>query len=107
MANASQNTSESSTSTKEDRWYLGEGVSKVIENGTSSYIVKVEIPSIKWEEWEKDCKENFANCRWAKMMDDHMKAKMLSLVLENKFSVVEQKKEETKKETTLSGEEIN
>ena len=92
----------------EDRWYLGDGVSRVVEGGTSYLIVKVAgFPESKWNEWDKDCKENFSNCRWAKMMDDHTKAKMLSLVLDNKFGIkAEQKKEEPKEEICIGGEKI-
>ena len=88
------------------RWYLGEGVSK-IQNGDSSYlIIKIaDFPEAKWNEWSKDCKDKFNNCRWAKMMDDHAKANMLSLVVDNKFKV-EQKKEEPKAEICIGGQEI-
>src|SRR3990167_1578436 len=106
MENASQKASESNTSTKQDRWYLGEGISRIIDGDNSYLIVKVaEFPESQWEEWNKDCKLNFSNCRWAKMMNDHTKSKMIDLIVQNKFNV-EQKKEETKKEYTLSGEEI-
>ena len=106
MENASQKVSDLNTSTKEDRWYLGEGISRIVLGGGISHlIVKVgEFPESQWAEWEKDCKENFSNCRWAKMMNDHTKAKMVELIIQNKFSV--EKKEEPKKEYTLSGEEI-
>ena len=105
MENAYQNTGDTKSSTKQDRWYLGEGISRIIDGDNSYLIVKVgEFPESQWEEWNKDCKENFSNCRWAKMMNDHTKSRMVDLVIQNKFSA--EKKEEPKKEFTLSGEEI-
>ena len=105
MENASQKVSDTKSSTKEDRWYLGDGISRITDSDISYLIVKVgDFPESQWAEWDKDCKENFSNCRWAKMMNDHVKSKMVDLVVQNKFNV--EKKEEPKKEFTLSGEEI-
>lgn len=89
-----------------DRWYLGEGISRIIDGDISYLVVKVaEFPESQWAEWDKDCKLNFSNCRWAKMMDNHNKAKMFDLMVANKFSMAEQKQEE-KIEVTMSGEKI-
>jgi len=63
-----------------------------------------DFPLPKWEEWNKDCKENFSNCRWAKMINDHTKSKMLDLMVEGRFSVA--KSEERPKEETLIGGEV-
>lgn len=106
MANASQKTTDLNTSTKSERWYLGEGVSRIIDGDTSYLVIKVgDFPESQWAEWDKDCKENFSNCRWAKMMNDHTKAKMTDLIVQNKFSMAEQKeKKETEIETFGGGE---
>lgn len=39
------------------------------EKGTVS--VKATLPILFWEEWEKDCKENFNNTYYQKMQYDH------------------------------------
>lgn len=104
MANASQNTSDTSTSTKEDRWYLGEGVSQIVNGDASYLIIKVaDFPEAKWNEWNQDCKKNFNNCRWAKMMQDHVKSAAFDLMVKDKFKT-EQK--DLPKEVTIGGEGI-
>ena|SRR3990167_6634160 len=98
-----------SSLTKEERWYLGNGVSKFVKaDGTPYYqIIIGDFPSSKFEEWDADCKKNFSDCRWAKMASDHTKARMFDLMVEQKFSIqAEQKKESPKKEVLIGGEEL-
>ena len=33
------------------------------------------FPMAKWQEWWKDCQENFNSCRWFKAWSDHLRAK--------------------------------
>lgn len=66
-----------------------------------------DIPIKRLEEWEKDCKQNYSGCRWAKMMSDHQKAQTVDLLIQDKFEVQQNPVDEKEKpETTLSGEEI-
>ena len=101
-------TEKKATIEKPERWYLGDGVSKIAENGNSFLQITVgDFPESKWEEWNKDCKENFSNCRWAKMSQDHIKAKMFDLLVENKFSIKQdEKKEKPSEEILIGGETI-
>ena len=39
------------------------------------------FPSPQFEKWDADCKVNFSDCRWAKMVNDHEKAKMYDLLI--------------------------
>jgi hypothetical protein len=33
------------------------------------------MPMSQWLRWEKDCKENYGDCYWLKLWNDHQKAK--------------------------------
>jgi len=63
------------------------------------------------DEWDKDCKANFGNCRWMKMWNDHLAAKregFLNTILEKLDELKERIDKLEKKEKveikTLGGE---
>lgn len=33
------------------------------------------MPMSQWLRWEKDCKENYGDCYWLKIISDHKKSK--------------------------------
>jgi hypothetical protein len=80
--------------------------------GTVGFTVN-SFPSTLWVEWDKDCKENFGDCRWIKMWSDHKIALSLKflekvcLELDDRLSLIEQKLSEpvikSKKIETLGG----
>ncbi len=44
--------------------------------GTVSFGVSA-FPGKQWDEWNRDCTENFGDCRWIKMWHDHSVAKFI------------------------------
>ena len=73
----------------------------------SPYGVMVvgDFPIDKFTEWIGVCKKEFSSVRWTKIWLDHEKAKMLDLIVQGKFDMkTEQKEEEEKIPLTLSGE---
>jgi len=42
--------------------------------GTVSFGVSA-FPVSLFEEWDRDCKEKFGDCRWIKMWNDHIRSK--------------------------------
>lgn len=80
---------------------------KFRKDGTSYVVVLIgDFPINKFDEWIKDCKENFSDCRWAKAWNDHTKAKMFDLMVQGKFDIMQPKKEAPKQEFCIGGEEI-
>ena len=68
-------------------------------------MVVGDFPIDKFAEWIDECKKGFSSVRWAKIWHDHEKAKMLDLIVQGKFDMkTEQKEEEKKIPLTLSGE---
>lgn len=70
------------------------------------------FPLELWKEWDKDCQEQFSDCRWIKMWTDHIKAKQVNKIEEFERRLVElevmiqnKPKEEVKEEfvETLGG----
>ena len=68
-----------------------------------------------WDDWDADCKENYGDCRWIKIWNDHMKTKeankyqfLLNKInkLEERLDEVDVKKEDTKPVVTLGGNVI-
>jgi len=45
--------------------------------GTFSFGVN-SFPEELWNEWDKNCKESFGDCRWIKMWNDHLVAKQFA-----------------------------
>lgn len=45
------------------------------DTGPVTYPVINRFPMSKWMEWEKDCKENYNDCRWFKMWSEHIAVK--------------------------------
>ena len=79
---------------------MTEDVGRVRADTTKSFGVSA-FPIKQWDEWDKDCKDNFGDCRWIKMWRDHEKSKSSEKIelieerlarLEGKF----EKKEESK-----------
>lgn len=76
------------------------------KDGTAfASVIVGDFPFTKWEQWEKDCKINFSRCRWAKMVNDHEKAKAFDLLVQDKFQV-QNKPEEPKEEELFGGETL-
>ncbi len=70
-------------------------------------MVTSDFPIEKFAEWIEECKRDFSSVRWAKIWNDHEKAKLLDLLVEGKFSIKPEQNNEKKKESLLlSGEEI-
>lgn len=79
---------------------------KYRKDGTPyAVVIAGDFPISKCEEWERDCKNNFSGCRWAKMMSDHSKAEAFDLLVKEKFKnqILEQQEEEPPEETILMG----
>lgn len=38
------------------------------------------FPIAQWRDWETSCKEQYGDCRWLKMWDDHRKARELEML---------------------------
>jgi hypothetical protein len=53
------------------------------------------FPFKPFEEWNNDCKENFSDVRWMKMLHDHQIAKMAEKMLnpEKETKKIDEKKE--------------
>jgi len=96
-----------SSLTETNKWYLGNGVTKIIIDGTPvTQILVGGFPFSKWETWEADCQKNFSGCRWAKIISDHDKSQMFDLMIKEKFSVkAEQTKEPQEEGEILMGGE--
>ena len=77
-------------------------------DGTPYGVMVVgDFPIDKFAEWIGICKKEFSSVRWAKIWHDHEKAKMLDLIVQGKFDMkTEQKEEEKKEPVLLSGEPI-
>ena len=75
-------------------------------DGTPYGVMVVgDFPIDKFAEWIDECKKGFSSVRWAKIWHDHEKAKMLDLIVQGKFDMKsEQKDEEKRIPLTLSGE---
>ena len=56
-------------------------------------VTSGSFPLNLFMEWDKDCKENFGNCRWMKMWHDHLVAKKFSIFLKL-FDEIEMIKEQ-------------
>src|SRR3990167_5903209 len=71
----------------------------------SPYGVMVvgDFPIDKFAEWIGICKKEFSSVRWAKIWSDHEKEKMLDLIVQGKFDMKTEQKEEKKVPLTLSG----
>ena len=76
-------------------------------------VTSGSFPLNLFVEWDKDCKENFGNCRWMKMWHDHnsskrmdMFAKLFDEIKEIKQQLAESKKEPEQEPVTLSGEKV-
>ena len=37
--------------------------------------VMAGFPLKLWEQWDRDCKENYGDCRWMKAWNDHLRAR--------------------------------
>ena len=75
-------------------------------DGTPYGVMVVgDFPIDKITEWINACKKDFSSVRWAKIWQDHEKARLLDLLVEGKFSINPAQNEENKKESVLlSGE---
>lgn len=89
------------------------------DNGPVTYPVINKFPMSKWMEWEKDCKENYNDCRWFKMWSEHNAVKSDSkyssiydnikkleeriLFLETKFNELQENKNKKK---NILGEDL-
>lgn len=94
---------------KNERWYLGDGIAKIVPSDGSPEYLQLLVngfPEPKMKEWLDDCKANFGGCRWAKMVNDHERSRMLDLVIKEKFSIKEGKPEEKKPTTLIGGETL-
>jgi hypothetical protein len=58
------------------------------------------FPFKPFEEWNKDCKENFSDVRWMKILHDHQISKMAEKLIDVK-KPEEAKKIEEKKESEV------
>ncbi len=56
-------------------------------------VTSGSFPFNLFQEWDKDCRENFGNCRWMKMWHDHLFTKKFEIFLKL-FDEVEQIKRE-------------
>lgn len=65
------------------------------------------FPSTQFDKWYADCKLNFGDCRWAKLMNDHEKARMYDILVTQQHEEMQQeeqpKQEEKKKSIPLLG----
>jgi len=65
-----------------------------------------KFPKMQFDKWNEDCQINFGNCRWAKMIGDHEKARMYDILVEQEKEMemaqeVQQHVEQKKKKTTM------
>ena len=82
-----------------------EGVTRVRYNDKYEYPTFGQFPKAFWKEYEKDCKENYGDIRWAKAWNDHIIARqhkkeeaMLNLIVAQQMSVKQEVVQEEKKE---------
>ncbi|HHA19130.1 MAG TPA: hypothetical protein ENK70_05435 [Methylophaga sp.] len=69
-------------------------------------VTSGSFPFNLFQEWDKDCKENFGNCRWLKMWHDHVFTKKFEIFLKL-FDEVEQIKQEIAMLKTKENKEGN
>lgn len=70
-------------------------------------MITSDFPIEKFIEWIEICKRDFSSVRWAKIWQDHEKAKLFDLLVAGKFSIKPEQNNEKKKESVLlSGEDI-
>ncbi len=80
--------------------------------GTVGFSV-AGFPAKQWESWNESCIEEFGDCRWLKMWNDHCKAKDYVVIeqlnsevreLRKRVEALESKKQENKEVVkTLTG----
>ena len=80
------------------------------KDGTAYGVMVVgDFPITKCQEWEGECKREFNGIRWAKMMNDHDKAKAFDLLVQKQFDVqlAQQTQTDEKEESVLmNGEKL-
>jgi len=52
--------------------------SRIRAQGTIDFHVS-GFPSTQWVEWDKNCKEEFGDCRWLKILENHKIANYLEM----------------------------
>lgn len=79
-------TSTSSTTTDESQ------IEEVEQDSVS--VTFGDFPINSWKEWDKDCKENFGDCRWMKAWNDHRASKQLEVLQDSILPQIEELKKE-------------
>jgi hypothetical protein len=76
---------------------------------TTVNVTSGAFPLSLWCEWDKDCKENFGDCRWMKMWHDHqmsLKFDIFAVIMDEISELREVVRELASKHTEAKKEKV-